>query len=49
MRATQVEMRDGRASSAGQKTTRVREQRRGLRGSKGQRSLGIGSWKRMRG
>ena len=36
MRETGVVMRDGRANSAGQKATRVREQRGGgLRGSKG--------------
>lgn len=35
MRETGVVMRDGRANSAGQKATRVREQRGVLRGSKG--------------
>lgn len=30
-----VEMRDRRADSAGQEATGVREQRRGIRGSKG--------------
>ena len=30
-----VEMRDGRADSAGQEATRVKEQRKGIRRSKG--------------